>query len=74
MASGHVNRAKRPNTWLHRPISNPVAFRGEADMNWQARRLNRSRMTRTGSRGPESDNSLRPLDLGSTPQPFAVMC
>jgi hypothetical protein len=19
MASGHVNRAKRPNTWLHRP-------------------------------------------------------
>ena len=20
MASGHVNRIKRPNTWLHRPI------------------------------------------------------
>jgi len=20
MASGHVNRAKRPNTWLHRPM------------------------------------------------------
>jgi hypothetical protein len=20
MASGHVNRVKRPNTWLHRPI------------------------------------------------------
>jgi hypothetical protein len=20
MASGHVNRTKRPNTWLHRPI------------------------------------------------------
>ena len=21
MASGHVNRAKRPNTWLHRPAT-----------------------------------------------------
>jgi hypothetical protein len=21
MASGHVNRTKRPNTWLHRPAS-----------------------------------------------------
>ena len=20
MASGHVNRVKRPNTWLHRPM------------------------------------------------------
>jgi len=20
MASGHVNRTKRPNTWLHRPM------------------------------------------------------
>jgi hypothetical protein len=65
---------KKAEHMAARPISNPVAFRGEADMNWQARRLNRSRMTRTGSRGPESDNSLRPLDLGSTPQPFAVMC
>ena len=22
MASGHVNRTERPNTWLHRPICN----------------------------------------------------
>ena len=24
MASGHVNRIKRPNTWLHRPILQSV--------------------------------------------------
>jgi hypothetical protein len=35
MASGHVNRIKRPNTWLHRPMlqnvkkafANPARFR-----------------------------------------------
>jgi hypothetical protein len=24
MAGGHVNRAQRPNTWLHRPICTPA--------------------------------------------------
>jgi hypothetical protein len=24
MASGHVNRSKRPNTWLHRPMLQDV--------------------------------------------------
>jgi len=24
MASGHVNRIKRPNTWLHRPMLQTV--------------------------------------------------
>jgi hypothetical protein len=24
MASGHVNRIKRPNTWLHRPMLHNV--------------------------------------------------
>ena len=42
MASGHVNRIYRPNTWLHRPIlqnvkkalanSEPSAMRSKADM------------------------------------------
>src|SRR5262249_10258265 len=48
MASGHVNRANRPNTWLHRPMlhrfkkvlanSEPSTHGGKADMcyvrNW----------------------------------------
>jgi hypothetical protein len=26
MASGHANRANRPNTWLHRPATRPEVF------------------------------------------------
>jgi hypothetical protein len=42
MASGHVNRVNRPNTWLHRPMlqtfkkvlanSEPSTHGGKADM------------------------------------------
>ena len=39
MASGHVNRIKRPNTWLHRPmlqnvkkaLANPEPCRGRPE-------------------------------------------
>jgi hypothetical protein len=43
MASGHVNRTNRPNTWLHRPTcdvkkvlanSEPSTHRGRADSEW----------------------------------------
>jgi hypothetical protein len=46
MASGHVNRTKRPNTWLHRPacgVKKVLANLGavhtwhEADMSWRTR-------------------------------------
>jgi hypothetical protein len=44
MASGHVNRVNRPNTWLHRPMlqtfkkvlanSEPSTHGGKADIAW----------------------------------------
>jgi hypothetical protein len=45
MASGHVNRVKRPNTWLHRPmlqnvkkvLANPEpSTHGTNRTNWRA--------------------------------------
>src|SRR5215813_4995084 len=52
MASGHVNRANRPNTWLHRPMlhtfkkvlanSEPSTHGGKADMALCGNSLSRS--------------------------------
>jgi hypothetical protein len=44
MASGHVNRTKRPNTWLHRPmlqnvkkaLANPEPSTHGTFRTWQA--------------------------------------
>ena len=52
MASGHVNRAQRPNTWLHRPMlhscrkslptrSRPHMGHRAADICWQKGRPNK---------------------------------
>src|SRR6266481_5660858 len=42
MASGHVNRAKRPNTWLHRPmlqnVKKALANSEPSTHGWRARR------------------------------------
>jgi hypothetical protein len=52
MASGHVNRVNRPNTWLHRPMlqtfkkvlanSEPSTHGGKADMAFCGISLSRS--------------------------------
>ena len=60
MASGHVNRTKRPNTWLHRPtlqnvkkaLANPEpSTHGTSDVP--------RKLTMSGDRG-ESDVELGP--------------
>ena len=42
MASGHVNRTNRPNTWLHRPATQredfPCQLGGRGCKNWVGRR------------------------------------
>jgi hypothetical protein len=43
MASGHVNRVKRPNTWLHRPMLQNVKkalANPEPDPSRQIRQVN----------------------------------
>jgi len=53
MASGHVNRIKRPDTWLHRPmlqnvkkvLANPEPSNGHADSVAQCPLLGAKRKT-----------------------------
>ena len=53
MASGHVNRAQRPNTWLHRPMlhscrkSLPTRSRPHMAHHDQERLLSREQQTLT---------------------------
>jgi len=52
MASGHVNRIKRPNTWLHRPmlqnvkkaLANPEPST-HAEVSWRCPLLGEQRKT-----------------------------
>jgi hypothetical protein len=49
MASGHVNRIKRPNTWLHRPMLQNVK---KALANPQVRYEGMNRPSSVAVRGP----------------------
>jgi hypothetical protein len=69
MASGHVNRVKRPNTWLHRPmlqnvkkvLANPEPSTHDPTRTW-GRLLDRYRKGTTvglGTGFKESHNVLK---------------
>ena len=53
MASGHVNRIKRPNTWLHRPILQNVkkALANPEPSTHGTKRINRAGLTMSVVRG-----------------------
>src|SRR3954466_412376 len=68
MASGHVNRTKRPNTWLHRPmLHSPLPTRSRPHMAYrlQADRLGdldaESQRLLDGA-GPAEDAGKRAMD------------
>ena len=60
MASGHVNRIKRPNTWLHRPmlqnvkkaLANPEPSTHGTFRTWRDVRLESVVRTKTDVRRP----------------------
>jgi hypothetical protein len=70
MASGHVNRIKRPNTWLHRPMlqnvkkalanPEPSTHGGTTQKLWPER-VNPGRACGHESRSPVAVNSSRGL-------------
>ena len=62
MASGHVNRTKRPNTWLHRPMLQDV--KKSSCQPGRTRRCLLLRVKRTSGRSAamSPNDPLRTLD------------
>jgi hypothetical protein len=44
MASGHVNRANKPNTWLHRPVCNVKKVLANSEPSTQGPKGRRDRL------------------------------
>jgi hypothetical protein len=71
MASGHVNRIKRPNTWLHRPMLQNVkkALANPEPSTHGAKRTNRGGLTMSVVRGrPEVTDRSGAHDSLVSPQ------
>ena len=78
MASGHVNRTNRPNTWLHRPASDVKIFLANSEPSTHGTSETSTDVRYTAAFGGNADNqpgiagqsrfmSTRPSDRLSAP-------